>query len=115
MCDFADDLLPLHKKELNSLYPSVDIHTRQFDAGDEASVKKVVEEALQNYGRLDVFFANAGISSGKIFTETSSDEFMRMMRTNTLRYARRETCEHVQITNTIKTASSSQQNTPQKP
>jgi NAD(P)-dependent dehydrogenase (short-subunit alcohol dehydrogenase family) len=71
---------------LNSLYPKVDIHTRQFDAGDEASVKKVVEEAVAKYGRLDVFFANAGIASGKIFTETTSEEFMNMMRVNTLRY-----------------------------
>lgn len=74
----------MHKRELNSLYPNVDIHTRQFDAGEEAAVKKVVEEALEKYGRLDVFFANAGMSSGKIFTETTSDEFMKMMRTNTL-------------------------------
>lgn len=86
MCDFNDDLFAVHKRELNSLYPNVDIHTRQFDAGDEPSVKKIVEEALEKYGRLDVFFANAGIASGKIFTETTSDEFMNMMRVNTLRY-----------------------------
>jgi NADP-dependent 3-hydroxy acid dehydrogenase YdfG len=86
MCDYNDDLLAVHKRELNSLYPNVDIHTRQFDAGEEVAVKKVVEEALEKYGRLDVFFANAGMSSGKIFTETTSDEFMKMMRTNTLRY-----------------------------
>jgi hypothetical protein len=86
VCDFNDSLLEVHKRELNSLYPKVDIHTRQFDAGDEASVKKVVEEAMEKYGRLDVFFANAGIAGGKIFTETSSEEFMNMMRVNTLRY-----------------------------
>jgi NADP-dependent 3-hydroxy acid dehydrogenase YdfG len=85
VCDFSDSLLDVHKRELNSLYPKVDIHTRQFDAGDEASVKKVVEEAVAKYGRLDVFFANAGIASGKIFTETTSEEFMNMMRVNTLR------------------------------
>jgi NADP-dependent 3-hydroxy acid dehydrogenase YdfG len=76
----------VHKRELNSLYPKVDIHIRQFDAGDEASVKNVVQEAVDKYGRLDVFFANAGIASGKIFTETTSEEFMNMMRVNTLRY-----------------------------
>lgn len=86
MCDFNDDLFEIHKRELNSLYPSVEIHPRQFDAGDEPSVKKIVEEALEKYGRLDVFFANAGIASGKIFTETGADEFMNMMRVNTLRY-----------------------------
>jgi hypothetical protein len=32
-----------------------------------------------------VFFANAGISNGKIFTETTEEEFMNVMRVNTLR------------------------------
>ena len=61
------------------------MHTRSFDASDEESVKKIVEEAVSTYGRLDVFFANAGIASGKIFTEVTPDEFMRMMKVNTMR------------------------------
>jgi NAD(P)-dependent dehydrogenase (short-subunit alcohol dehydrogenase family) len=88
LCDFVDSLLETHKRELNSLYPSTDIHTRQFDASDEASVQKVVEEAVSTYGRLDVFFANAGIGEGKVFTDTTADAFMRMMKVNTLRYDR---------------------------
>jgi NAD(P)-dependent dehydrogenase (short-subunit alcohol dehydrogenase family) len=44
----------------------------------------VCEEALEKYGRLDVFFANAGIGSGKLFTECTAEEFMNMMRVNTL-------------------------------
>jgi len=86
ICDFAKENLETHKRELNSLYPSVDIHVRQFDAADEPSVKAVVEEALQKYGRLDIFFANAGISSMKVFYEASGDEFMNMMRVNVKRY-----------------------------
>jgi NAD(P)-dependent dehydrogenase (short-subunit alcohol dehydrogenase family) len=70
---------------LNSLYPNVDIHTRQFDAADEAAVEKVVKEAVDTYGRLDAVFANAGISNGTIFTETSAEDFMEVMRVNTLR------------------------------
>lgn len=85
LCDFADNLLETHKREINSLYPNVEIHTRSFDASDEESVKKVVGEAVSTYGRLDVFFANAGIASGKIFTEVTPDEFMRMMKVNTMR------------------------------
>jgi NAD(P)-dependent dehydrogenase (short-subunit alcohol dehydrogenase family) len=85
VCDFQDDYLATHKRELNSLYPSVDIHTRQFDAANEASVEKVVNEAVQEYGRLDVFFANAGISGGTIFTETTEEQFMNIMRVNSLR------------------------------
>ncbi|KAF2401481.1 3-oxoacyl-reductase [Trichodelitschia bisporula] len=84
LCDFAGDLLAHHKREITSLYPGTEVHTRQFDASDEEGVKGVVDEAVKMYGRLDVFFANAGISGGKIFTETSVDEFMRMMKVNTL-------------------------------
>lgn len=87
MCDYSDSLLAHHKKEINSLYPGTKIHPRQFDASDEAAVKAVVEEALQLYGRLDVFFANAGISgTPAIFMDTEVDDFMKMMKTNTLRY-----------------------------
>jgi hypothetical protein len=41
------------------------------DASDEASVSSVCRRAIQEYGRLDVFFANAGISS----TECWRDEW----------------------------------------
>ncbi|KAL1607828.1 hypothetical protein SLS60_002766 [Paraconiothyrium brasiliense] len=84
ICDFANDHLDTHKRELSSLYPAVDIHTRQFDAADEPSVAAIVSEALQAYGRLDIFFANAGISSRKVFWEEDTEGFMKMLRTNTL-------------------------------
>lgn len=85
LCDYADNHLPTHKRELESLYPKVDIHIRQFDAADEKAVKAVVQEALDKYGRLDVFFANAGIAHGQVFWEETEENFMKMMRTNVLR------------------------------
>jgi NAD(P)-dependent dehydrogenase (short-subunit alcohol dehydrogenase family) len=84
LCDFSSSHMATHQRELAALYPSVDIHIRQFDAGDEEAVKRVVQEAVDKYGRLDVFFANAGISSMKVFYESSGEEFMKMMRTNAL-------------------------------
>lgn len=36
----------------------------ECDAGDEASVKALVEKVASEHGRLDIFFANAGISGG---------------------------------------------------
>ncbi|KAF2094970.1 NAD(P)-binding protein [Rhizodiscina lignyota] len=84
ICDFDSKYLDIHKREINSLYPAVDVHTRQFDASDEASVKAVVDEAVEKYGRLDVFFANAGISSGKMFYDYTAEEFMKMMKVNAL-------------------------------
>ncbi|KAG8527713.1 uncharacterized protein KY384_007867 [Bacidia gigantensis] len=62
-----------------------EIHTRLFDAADEAAVKAVVNDAIERYGRLDVFFANAGIvGTHKLFTSISSSEFLSTLRTNVL-------------------------------
>ena len=63
------------------------MHARQFDAADEEAVKKVVDDAIKAYGRLDIFFANAGIvGQPKIFTDVSADEFLHTLRTNVVRY-----------------------------
>lgn len=48
-------------------------------------MKAVCEEAVATYGRLDVMFANAGISGvPAAFTEVDGAAFMRTMRTNAL-------------------------------
>ncbi|TVY30988.1 3-oxoacyl-[acyl-carrier-protein] reductase [Lachnellula hyalina] len=83
ICDFNDQHLETHKRELASLYPGVDVHTRKFDAADDASVKAVVDDAIKTYGRLDVFFANAGIvGNNKLFSEITANEFLSTLRTN---------------------------------
>ncbi|KAK4691084.1 hypothetical protein P7C71_g5844, partial [Lecanoromycetidae sp. Uapishka_2] len=85
LCDFSDQYLSVHVRELQSLYPNVETHARCFDAGDEVAVKAVVDEAVQKYGRLDIMFANAGIrGSHKRFTDIEGEEFMKTMRTNVL-------------------------------
>ncbi|KAF7717751.1 Short-chain dehydrogenase/reductase (SDR) family protein [Penicillium ucsense] len=85
ICDYADSHLATHKREMESLYPGVDVHVRQFDAGDEQAVIAVVDDAISKYGRLDIFFANAGIvGQPKIFTEIDADGFMQTMKTNAL-------------------------------
>jgi NAD(P)-dependent dehydrogenase (short-subunit alcohol dehydrogenase family) len=62
------------------------VHVRQFDAADETAVKAVVEDAVKQYGRLDIFFANAGIvGQPKIFTEITGDEFLQTLKTNVVR------------------------------
>lgn len=86
ICDYNDANLETHKRELASLYPDVDVHTRCFDAADEEAVKAVVDEAMKAYGRLDIFFANAGIvGQPKMFTEIAADEFLATLRTNVVR------------------------------
>lgn len=85
MCDLSTDHLETHKRELNKLYPGVDIHPRKVDAGEEKDVEKVVNEALEKYGRLDVFFANAGISVAPASVlDSSAEDFMDTMRINAL-------------------------------
>ena len=86
ICDFNTQHLETHKRELNSLYPDVNIHTQQLDAGEEADIERVVNDALGKYSRLDVFFANAGISiSTERVTEASAEKFMKVMKTNAMR------------------------------
>lgn len=85
LCDYDDTYLPVHKREIESLYPDVEVQIRQFDAGDAPSVKAVVDDAIARYGRLDIFFANAGIvGSMTLFTEIEPEEFMQTLKTNTL-------------------------------
>lgn len=85
ICDFDDKYLGYHEGQIKSLYPGVDVHTRKFDAADEPAVKEVVEDALRRYGRLDVIFANAGITGDNVlFSDTSKDDFMNVLRVNTL-------------------------------
>lgn len=87
LCDFNDSNLETHKRELASLYPEVEVHTRKFDASDEQAVKDVVDDAVKRYGRLDIFFANAGIiGTPKVFTEISAEEFLNTLKTNVVRY-----------------------------
>ena len=64
------------------------MHTRKFDAADEASVKAVVDDAIKAYGRLDIFFANAGVvGQTKVFTDITADEVLATLRTNVVRSA----------------------------
>lgn len=75
----------MHKRELAALYPDVEVHIHKMDAGDEAQVKAVVEDALHKYNRLDIMFANAGIvGKPATFKDIDADDFMTTMRTNAL-------------------------------
>jgi len=53
------------------------------DAGSEADVERLVEQTVADHGRLDIMFANAGISGGfaSIFEQTS-DDWAEILRVN---------------------------------
>lgn len=53
------------------------------DAGDEESVKALIAKAVDTYGSLDGFYANAGISGGADpLTETTVENFTEVLRVN---------------------------------
>lgn len=85
LCDYSNEHLAVHQRELQSLYPSVEVHCRQFDAADEPAIKAVVDEAVVKYGRLDIMFANAGtLGTNRLFKDTKGEDFMQTLRTNVL-------------------------------
>jgi NAD(P)-dependent dehydrogenase (short-subunit alcohol dehydrogenase family) len=58
-------------------------HTLTGDAGNEESVKALVERALSAFGALDVFFANAGVSGGLVpIFEQTEDYWRQILQTN---------------------------------
>ena len=55
----------------------------QADAGNEADVKRLVEETAAKHGRLDIFFANAGISGGwATIAEQTAADWAEILRIN---------------------------------
>lgn len=71
-------------KFIESTYPGVTCIPRAVDAASTEAVTGVIDEALAKYGRLDVFFANAGIATPTLIKDQDAESFMNMMRVNAL-------------------------------
>ncbi|KAF8967868.1 hypothetical protein BDZ97DRAFT_1801656 [Flammula alnicola] len=84
LLDFDPTNLPDLKSTIEKKYPDVKVTTLQADAADEADISGVCEQAIHEEGRLDVFFANAGIASRDALVDTSAETFMNSMRVNAL-------------------------------
>src|SRR6478672_9082820 len=53
------------------------------DAGSEEGVRRLVEATVAKYGRLDIVFANAGISGGwATIAEQTADDWAEILRVN---------------------------------
>ncbi|KAH0063068.1 NAD(P)-binding protein, partial [Aureobasidium melanogenum] len=91
LSDFDTSNLDNWKQDIEKLYPGTEVVVQKVDAGNEEDVKAVVKLAVDKWGRLDVFFANAGISGtmervyevGKKEGKSEQD-FMRTMKVNAL-------------------------------
>ena len=73
-----DDLLEEVKKECLAL-GSPDVTTLPFDLSQLDQLPNLAERALQAYGRIDVFYNNAGISQRGTTVEVSMDVIRKVM------------------------------------
>jgi NAD(P)-dependent dehydrogenase (short-subunit alcohol dehydrogenase family) len=55
----------------------------RVDVADPASVRAMVDGAVEAWGRIDIFINNAGIESSSPFLEISLQDYERVMRINT--------------------------------
>ncbi|KAH9859029.1 NAD-P-binding protein [Lenzites betulinus] len=84
LSDFDATNLPELKSTIEKLYPDVKVTVTQADAADESAISNICKQALQDEGRLDVFFANAGIATVQPFSQITAEQFMNVMRVNAL-------------------------------
>ncbi|MDR1020276.1 MAG: glucose 1-dehydrogenase [Synergistaceae bacterium] len=54
------------------------------DVSKESDVRAIVSKAVEQYGRLDVMIANAGVSWAKLAVETTAEEWDGIFRINAL-------------------------------
>ena len=67
-------------EELRSRGTDTEIY--RCDVADSAQVQTVSREILKRFGRVDVLVNNAGIAQIKMFTDTTEEEWDRMMGVN---------------------------------
>jgi len=84
LLDYSGDNLPDLQETITSKYPDVKVTTVQADAADEKAIMDLCAQAIKEEGRLDVFFANAGVATGSAVADITSDVFKNTMRINAL-------------------------------
>lgn len=65
------------KEKLGSLCETI-----SSDLSDLPGIPKLVQQIVDQYGRIDILVNNAGINMKKEFTEVTDDEFQNILRTN---------------------------------
>lgn len=76
----SEDAIHNLKEELNVEGKNIEIF--KADVSKREECKKLVEFALDKFGRIDVLVNNAGISEYKLFTDETDDDWNRVINTN---------------------------------
>ncbi|KAI0266826.1 sex determination protein tasselseed-2 [Gloeopeniophorella convolvens] len=84
LVDFSGENLPNLKSTIEERYPDVKATVIQADAADDKAVSDICQRALAEEGKLDVFFANAGIATAGTLDDTPGEVFTNTMRVNAL-------------------------------
>lgn len=79
-----DVIITYNSREDDALRISSELHCKavQADVSDRESVDRAAAEILREYGHVDVLVNNAGISQIKLFTDTTCDDWQRMIGIN---------------------------------
>lgn len=68
------------QEELRTQGIEIDIFKANVSKSQEA--RKLINYAIEKYGKIDVLINNAGIAQEKLFTDIEEEEFDKMMKTN---------------------------------
>lgn len=82
LLDFNGENFADFAKLIKDRYPDVKVTTRECDAADEEAVKGTIQQALNDEGRLDVFFANAAIATAAPLASTETEDLQETLRVN---------------------------------
>ena len=67
-------------KKLQNENPEIDIF--KADVSNRNEVKQMIGYVLKKYGKIDILINNAGISENKLFTDTTDDDWNRIINNN---------------------------------
>lgn len=62
----------------------VQVKAYQLEVSDPKRVEETINQIVRDFGRLDVFVANAGMAISKPLIETSVEEYRRQMEVNSM-------------------------------
>lgn len=86
LVDYNGEYFEELTKLLNTRYPDVKVHTSECDAADEEAIKSIIQQALSEAGRLDVFFANAARAAAAPLAAIDNEDLSEILRINVNRW-----------------------------